>query len=833
MCSSVARIENQDNKVCTHCGQLISVQINHKDQNTQGAEKLFCCSGCKVAHQILEGCKLIDFYALRNEQVGKYLPANFSQPAPDFQAFDSQAVAQIHCSPCADGLSEVTFLLEGVHCAACIWLLEKLWKILPAVHESRLNYVTKRLFLRFNPAEVKLSQIVECLWNLGYVAHLHDGKIDGNLASMRKRTELLRLAVAAVCAANTMLISVSLYQGYFTGMEPQYRHFFHWLSMLLSYPAVFYAALPFYQSAIAGLMVRAVHMDLPIAVGILSSFLYSSYATFQFQSEVYFDSVTMLVFLLLLGRFFQNRALEHAERRAEQARRILPERVRLIEDGQARMINQDQIRKHMHLQVMPGETLPCDGILLSEFASLDTSILTGESKPVTIRAGQEVFAGSMNLESPLEIEVLLSGSETRIADLESLLQQSLDNKSGALYLSDKLASVFLGTVLILSLFSFFFWLDLGVQESLSRMIALLVVTCPCALALAVPLALSSAISNALAKGLLIKNLESLAKIANCKMIFFDKTGTLTQGALKVVEFQILSPHFSTEEIFTAVRFAEHSMSGHPLAKALLEYCQTTESATSCAFRDRELVTSRGIKFLDSESKLWKLGSERWLHAEIQNCSAALKFLGKHHLRGNLQTFLAAGEELVACFALEDFPREDAHRLITWFRQQEAKLALLSGDARAIASHLGQQLGLSTENIFGELSPEQKVANIKQVPDMSVMVGDGANDTAALAAADVGIAFNSPVNLSLKHADVVVTQDSLALIRDLFQGARDTLSLIRSNVILSLIYNVLGISGAFLGVINPLIAALLMPLSSLMVIGRTLYFAPFRKEVSWE
>jgi P-type Cu2+ transporter len=795
---------------CLHCGLEVPPGLVRPDEEAQ-----FCCSGCRQVHHILTECGADHYYRLLDRQDARGVPAAVS--GRRFDELDDADLQAEQVETLTDGSRTTQLFLEGVHCAACVWLVEDLPRVVGGVVSVRLNLANSVVAIQWDPELVALSSIARALDSIGYTPHIRSQSniADGRRAEGRKL--LIKTGVAAVCAMNIMFIHGALYAGEHHGIAPRYEVFFRWVSFLLALPVVLYAATPFFRAAAAGLKHRVLHMDLPIAIALSTAFVFSAAATILGRGgSIYFDSLAALVALLLGARTIQHRAqvaaLERAERIkgaafVEFARRIAP-------SGVAVEVPIAALAPGQRVEVRSGELIPADGLVLDGRSSLDNAVLTGESDMVAVDRGDLVYAGATNLGARLVIEVRATGAESRVGALMALVDQAMSKKAQVVHLADRLSRYFvmavLGLAVVAGLLAWMRSPDLGL--AMEQVVALLVVTCPCALGLATPLALTVGLSRAANTGVFIKNPDAVELMKEINTVVLDKTGTLTLGAATVVEWE-------GSELGRELAYALELESVHPVAQA---FCRSAYTPVR-PVRQLEGVEEKaglGIRGRMDETAV-AVGNRSWMQRlGVTGLGSFDAVEGSLTSRGLSPVYVALDREVVGMGGIGDTIREDAARTVRALQQRGLELRILSGDHPEVVARVAQELGIDRDMAQGGLTPEEKcdvLAELKARPGLVLMVGDGVNDAAALALADVGVAVHGGAGASIAAADVVLTQPGLAPLLETIRGGHRLMGIVKRNLAFSLVYNAIGASLALLGLVGPLLAAVLMPVSSLTVI----------------
>lgn len=795
---------------CTHCGLPVPAAMLRAGEPEQ-----FCCPGCRTVYEIIHASGFEAYYRLRDEAPLQ----SVGEPGRTFEELDDPTYLERSTTRLPEGLRATELYLEGVHCSACMWLVEKSLSRIDGVGEARLQLGRSRLSLVWRPDEIPLSRIAQQLSRLGYTPHPARGSL-GEVQKAETRRLVIRIGVAGAVAGNVMLMAFALYGGWISGMEDAHRRLFRFMSLLVSLPAVLYAAWPFYKSALTGLRARVLHMDLPISIGILAGFTSGVANTLLDRGEIYFDSVTTLIFLLLVGRLLQL----HQQRRAMESSELLyaltpASARRLGPDGEARRVPLEAITVGDRLEVRAGEVIPTDGIVASGASSVDMSLLSGESMPIPVSRDDEVWGGTTNLQDELVIVATRGVRESRVGKIADMVVEASASRAPVVQLADRVAGGFVGVVLLLALATFSVWSYGDPPSAVDHAVALLIVSCPCALGLATPLAITAAIGKAAGRGILVRSgaaLEALGGLPS-GTLFFDKTGTLTHGRMDVVRFA--GPDWVRSYIAAAERESTHPV-GRALRKAMEAGSRRLEPTSV------EVVVGGGL-IAEVEGKKVVIGSPQFVASRALYDPDLEESTQSWSDEALTPVWVAIDGRVRAVCGLADRIRSEAKESLRALEQLGFEVAVLSGDHPDVVRAVGRQLGLSEARCRGALTPEDKLRWVKEARERGpvIMIGDGVNDAAALAAATVGVAVHGGAETCFQAADVLIQKPGVEPLVDLVLGARRTYRSIRGNIIFSLGYNVAGASLAAFGALNPLLAAVLMPLSSLVVVTNSFRF-PF-------
>jgi Cu2+-exporting ATPase len=787
--------------VCAHCG------LPAPDAGvTNPGEALFCCAGCRMAYAIIHRAGLGTYYLQRAQVEAE--PSRARGSGRSYADYDHPSFRERHVRVGADA-ARMQLFLEGIHCSACVWLVERLPRVVEGVRAARLDLGRSALEVVFEPERVTPSAIARALDGLGYPPHPSAiAQREGE--RVRERALFMRLGIGGALAGNVMLMGLALYSGATSQLE--YAALFRWGSFLLSIPAVFYCGAVFLRGAASAIRTRTPHMDLPVSIGILAGFTRSAWNTLMGVGEVYFDSIAVLIFLLLVGRWLQQRHHRGAAQALDLVAALAPATAHLVDGERVEDVPADSLAANSVVRVLPGERIAADGVVVFGRSSVDTSWLTGESLPEEVKPGARVYAGTQNLSAELEVRVESAGQATRLGRLMLSVEQAQAARAPIVRLADRVAGYFVFAALGLSAATYALWSFLDPSRALDHAVALLVVTCPCALGMATPLAVNAALRRAARAGIFFKGGEFLESLARPGTLAFDKTGTLTEGRLALTAF------FGDERAKAFVRAAE-KLSPHPVARALVaafhgapelpvEFAREEPGAGIVARVAGHDVRVGSLELVRAAGAALPIELERQLERQ-----ASL---------GRPTVLVALDGEVCALAAFSDPLRADAESSLERLRGHGYETAILSGDRQAVVDNIARSLGRLAA-AHGGLSPESKLRWVESARRRGpvVMVGDGVNDAAAMAAADVAIAVHGGAEASLVAADAFTTVPGVKTVLEAVEGARRTLTVIRRGIAFSLAYNVIGVALCMAGWISPLLAAVLMPLSSITVVATAL------------
>lgn len=818
---------------CAHCGLPVG---------PHPAGDAFCCTGCAVAYEALQAAGLGDtYYRLRGLGEGAARPATAAPDAFQWAELDTPAFLEAHTRPAADGLRQAELFVDGVHCAACVWLVEQMPLALDGVAAARLDLARARLTLTWHPEALPLSEVARWLSRFGYAVHpSRRSGLDARTSAERRL--LLRMGVAWALAGNVMLLAFAFYTGLDAAGGPL-AGAARWVSLALAMPAVAYGGWPFLQRAAASLHLALrtrrldrLHMDTPIALGILAGFAYSAWATFTGRPDVWFDSITVLIAALLTARWLQLRSRRLAGDASDRLLALLPTMARRLDaDGTRTPVRADELRPGDRVEVPAGEVFPVDGTVAWGTTTVNNAVLTGESRPEEAAPGTRVEAGALNVSAPVHVAVEAVGTATRVGRLLAWIRDAEARRAPVLLWADRLGGYFVLAVLALAALTGGLWAYLGPAEALPHVVALLVVTCPCALSMATPLSMAVAAGQAARRGLFIKSEGATQRLTEVDAVVVDKTGTLTEGRLTLVDYAGAPGAAVNAEAALDLAAALEAESNHPLALALVGArgrCRRDGTLDLPRPDAYTLTPGAGLRGWVAEHDV-VVGRPDWVAAQAAPLPPALAA----HLAAHLDAWTADGYTpvavavdgaLAAVLAFGDRLRDDSAALVEALQAAGKRVYLRSGDHPEAVAAVARRLGLADAQ--GRVAPEDKAAFVEALRAQGhvvAMIGDGVNDAAALQAADVGIAVEGGATASLVAADVFLTRPGLAPLLELMAGTRRVMRTIRRTLGLSLAYNALGAAAAMAGLVSPLVAALAMPLSSLAVVTLAITQRAFR------
>ncbi|WP_297528617.1 heavy metal translocating P-type ATPase [Thiohalobacter sp.] len=794
-----------DTGPCFHCGLPVPPGSDYRVE-IDGASRPMCCPGCQAVAESIVAAGLTDFYRHRTA------PARSARDlVPDalreMELYDRPALQQTFVRSDDANMREASLILEGITCAACVWLNERHVSRLPGVESFQVNYATHRARVRWDDSRIHLSDILRAIASIGYIAHPFDPGRQEQVFKRERSLALRRIAVAGLGMMQVMMIAVGLYAGDAQGMDAELRNFLRWVSLLITLPVVFYAAVPFFRGAWRDLKRGRPGMDVPVALAIGLAFAASAWHTLRGVGEIYFDSVTMFTFFLLTGRYLEMSARHRAGEAAEALVRLLPATARRLQGDAETVVAVAELVPGDRVRIRPGETVPADGRIVEGRSSVDESLLSGESVPVARGPGDRLVGGSVNAESPLVMEVEQVGEDTVLSAIVRLLDRAQAEKPAVARLADRVAGWFVVALLLLAAGVAWYWWQVDPDRAFAITLSVLVVTCPCALSLATPVALTAATGALTRLGVLTTRSHALETLARVSHMVFDKTGTLTEGRLRLAGVVRLGTQ--TRDRALAIAAALETASEHPLARAL--QAAAPDAALSAA--DLVAVPGEGIEG-EVQGRRYRIGTRDF----ALGLGGRERPLPTQDTEGiGSRVWLADERELLAVFLFQDRLRSGARATVQALRDMGIEVSLLSGDHPAAVRAVAEALGI--EDARGGLKPDQKLAHLKALQAQGAvvaMVGDGVNDAPTLAAAQVSIAMGSGTQLAAAAADMVLLSERLPHLAAAVRQARRTLAIIRQNLAWALGYNGLAVPLAVAGWVAPWMAAIGMSASSLAV-----------------
>jgi Cu+-exporting ATPase len=781
---------------CTHCHLEFdeSIMIKEKDN----ADLNFCCNGCQGVYHLLKDDGLESFYV----KLGKNKLSKPLAVGDDSSNFDMESFSTRYIKKTDEGFSKVDLIIEGIHCAACIWLNEKVLDETAGIVEVNINFTNNKAKIIWDEDIIKLSAIIDKIRSIGYNAYPYNRTDSEKKATKNKKDFFLRMSIAIFASMNIMMIDVAKYTGYFTGIDDEMLRIIHMAEFIFATPVLFYSGWIFFRGAYYGLKNKIVNMDFLVSAGATLSYIYSLYVLFGGAGDSYFDSVAMIITFVLVGKYLEVLGKKSAVDTMDKIKSQIPlEATIIVEDGK-KVVSLDEIEIGDIIEVKTGEKASVDGVVISGNSCFDESSISGESLPIYKNKGDKILSGTINTQAVIRYKAVKNYANSTLNNIVELLEDSLNSKPKIENTTNEMSKYFSFVILSLALATFAGWYMYGngFETSLIVGISVIIIACPCALALATPIASLIGISWLSKEGLLFKEAKFIETFAKIDAVVFDKTGTLTTGVLTVKETPL---SLNKEEL--NILYSLSDSSTHPVSVAIKTYLEKfVDNLKTLELEDIEQLPALGVQAKYKENIIY--GGR--LENNIEYKSTIYHF--------------TMNDKLLATFELEDTLREDAKETIDYFKKENIKTILCSGDNEHAVSKIANEIGVDHYN--AKMTPITKADYIKSLKDSGkivVMVGDGINDSLALSRANISIAMGNGADIAISISDIVILNDKLSGINKSHYISKRTYRFIKQNLLISLIYNIVTIPIAMAGFIIPLVAALSMSLSSLLVVGNSL------------
>jgi P-type Cu+ transporter len=777
--------------------------FSEENSASQTTVRYFCCTGCQGVFHLLSDSGLDGFY----DKLGEKKLTAPSHIYEDSSSFDTDSFYQQFVTINSEGFHEISLIIEGIHCSACVWLNEKALHKLEGVIDVSINYTSNKAKVVWADHIIKLSKIIDMIRAIGYNAYPYDPSIQEEKANAMRKDYYLRMVVALFAVMNIMWIAVAQYAGYFTGMTQEMKTILNIAEWVLSTPVLFYSGWVFFKGAYFGIKNKIVNMDILVATGALLTYIYSIYITLRQEGEAYFDSVAMIITFVLLGKFLEVLSKKSAADTLDTIGKHIPNEVNIIEEGELKRLSVHSVKVGDIIEIKPGEKAAIDGEVISGEGYFDESSLSGESRPIYKKEGEKIISGTICIDTLFCYSAVKDFSNSTLSHLVSLLENAMSKKPHIEMMANRISGHFSTVILLLSLLTFFAWWfwPHSFDRSFMVGISVIVIACPCALALATPVATLIGLSLGGKRGILFKEAAQLETMAKTDMLILDKTGTITQGKPEVISSKLF------EELDRALLLALCESSLHPVSQGICSYLKKEDAD----LRPVKLISSKQIP---SRGTVGVYNGQKVLGGNAQ-------FMKDNGIKVDAASdfslfFFAVDENLIGYFELRDKPKEGINALLDMCKKHKIEVVMLTGDHEASAKTVADEVGM--QEYYAGLSAEQKADFVARQNDkVIVMVGDGVNDVLALAHANIGIAMGSGSDIAIDISDIVLLDDSLKSLKEAFLISKRTYSLVKQNLAISLVYNAITIPLAMAGYIIPLIAAVSMSLSSLLVVGNSI------------
>lgn len=794
---------------CTHCQLEFSEEVMIVD-----GEHYFCCKGCQGIYHLLSEEGLDTFY----DKIGDTQLAPPTEQYENSENFNTPAFYERFVATDSEGFCEVALVIEGIHCAACVWLNEKALHKMEGVVGVDINFTTNKAHITWADEVVKLSGIIDMIRAIGYNAFPYDASIQEARANAERKDYYLRMAVAGFALMNMMSISFAQYHGYFSGISDDIVTILNVGEWVLSTPVLFYSGWVFFKGAYFGLKNKIVNMDILVSTGALLTYVYSIYITVFGLGEAYFDSVTMIIAFVLFGKFLEILSKKSAVDTLDVMSKHLPSEVNIIDGDNVKSVSVHDVVVGDVVIVQNGDKIALDGVLIEGEGNFDESSLSGESVPIPKKRGDNIISGTLSIDASIRYRVSKDFEHSTLSNLIAMLENSMSKKPRIEQIANRLSEYFSSTILILSLLTFIVWWFWPHDFDTAFMvgISVVIIACPCALALATPVATLVGLGLGAKRGILFKEAAQLETMANVNSIVFDKTGTLTEGKPKVIDVHWMDENVNRDLIYALVKSSKH-----PISKGVAAYLGERESVL---LDEVNTITARGM-VARYHGQMILGGNSALMHDNDIRCAVSVSEevpLGYKDDYVNSAFYVAIDNELKAVFELKDQAKSDAKENIEYFKKQGLEVIMLTGDHENVAKEVAAEIGI--ESYESEMTPQTKEAYLVALQNRDkkvMMIGDGVNDILALARADIGIAMGSGSDIAIDVSDVVLMHDSLTSLSEAYKISKTTYGLIKQNLGISLVYNSITIPLAMAGYIIPLVAAVSMSISSLLVVGNSM------------
>ena len=781
---------------CSHCHLEFDEKVMIKEE--QNPELNFCCNGCQGVYHILKDDGLDSFY----DKMGNNTIAPPTAIGQDSSNFDMESFAQRYIKTTPDGFSKINLIMEGIHCAACIWLNEKVLDETPGILEVSINFTNNKAKIIWDDETIQLSQIIDKIRSIGYNAYPYDRTQSDKKATANKKDYFMRMSIAIFASMNIMMIGVAKYTGFFMGMDEEMLRIVHMAEFIFATPVLFYSGWVFFRGAYYGLKNKMINMDFLVSAGATLTYIYSLYVLFGGAGHSYFDSVAMIITFVLVGKYLEVIGKKSAVDTMDKIKSQIPLEATIIVDGGKKVVPLDKIQVDDIIEVKNGEKASVDGIVISGDSSFDESSISGESLPVSKKIGDKIYSGTINTSAVIRYKAVKDYANSTLNNIVELLEDSLNSKPKIEDTTNELSKYFSVIILSIAFGTFMGWYfyDGDFENALIIAISVIVIACPCALALATPIASLIGVSWLAREGILFKEAKFIETFSKMDTIVLDKTGTITTGNLSVISGK--TSELSSENLNLLFSLADSST--HPVSIAVKKHLeQNHKDLKHIELENIEQLPSSGIKAKYNDVEIF--GGR--VNDDTKHKSTIYQF--------------CINDTLISTFELEDTIRDDAKQTISYLQNEGIEVIMCSGDNKHIVSKVAQEVGI--KQYKSKMSPIDKanfINELRKDKKTVVMAGDGINDSLALSRADVSIAMGNGADIAIAVSDIVILNDKLNGIKKSIYISKRTFKFIKQNLAISLVYNAVTIPIAMAGYVIPLVAALSMSLSSLLVVGNS-------------
>lgn len=795
---------------CYHCGEQVPTEFK-ETVTIENIDRDMCCHGCTAVAQAIVENNLAGYYRHRTEK-GVKATELVPQELLNLQSYDLTEIEQ-EFTQSNGTLKEVILTVENVTCAACAWLIERKLASLVGIEKCSVNTSSARLSLKWQSEQLKLSEILLALAQVGYKAYPFKADVAEQNEVAASKDYLRRLVVAGLATMQVMMFAMASYFDVIGSLSDGLNEYFRFISLLIALPVVFYSSNPFYKNALSALFAKRLNMDVPVSLAILLAFAASTFATITQQGDVYFESVCMFSFFLLLGRYLEQITKRKAAQNSSNLLKLIPSTATLINQNDLdnsqkyQQVPAKTLKRDQYVLIKPGEVIPADGIIVKGTTQCNEAVLTGEQLPVNKSLGDWVFASTINHDQTIEVQVKQERSDQLISKIISLQEQATLDKPKLATLADKLSQYVVFSILFLAGFTYLGWWLAGSDHALWSALAVLVATCPCALSLATPSAYTAATSQLQQLGLLVKQGNSLDVLTQLTHICFDKTGTLTTGLFVIKHCDSIIDKHSVLAIVAAIE----SQSTHPIANAFKPYYDNEFTVNNV-----ENFQGGGLSATVNNQQYY-LGSYEFINDKA-SITSPINTINTN----DVIIYLATTDEVIATLSLNDDIRSESKQLINQLQSVGITTTLLTGDNSKNAHYVGEQLNI--DNVKQGQSPQDKLSYLKSLQnnnEIVAMFGDGVNDAPVLSQAHLSFAMNTGADIAKSSADIVLLHDDLSKVVSAITLAKKTKRIITQNFCWALGYNLTAVPFAIMGLLPPYLAAIGMSLSSIIVVSNSL------------
>ena len=784
---------------CTHCSLTYDESMMIVDNDC-----LFCCKGCQGVYHLLKDEGLDSFYDKKGSTTLE--TPNIINNNEEYKKFDSELFKKQYIKE-KDGLCEINLVIEGIHCSACVWLNEKVLHREDGILEASINFTNNKAHIVYDPDSLKLSRIFEIIESIGYKAYPYDKSKGETQANANRQDYYARLMVGVFATMNVMWLAIAQYAGYFSSIKSDMKDVLNIAEFILATPTLFYTGWVYFKGAYFGLKNRFINMDFLVITGAVLAYSYSIYVLIKGSGEVYFDSVTMIITFVFIGKYLEVLSKKKAVDTMDAMSSFLVSEVVVIVDGKRVSKAPSEVEVGDIIEIKAGEKVVLDGEIVSGSGSFDNSSLTGESEPIYKEEGSEVLSGTILLDAVIRLRVGRVFEDSMISKIVTLLEDAMNKKPHIEKLANEISGYFSVTILGSAFITFLAWffLGFGFEKSLIVGISVVVIACPCALGLATPIATLVGISIAANKKIIFKESAFLETMAKANTLLLDKTGTITKGKPRVVSHEIFKEF--DENILYSLLLAQT----HPISKGVREFLEI-DTPYHVEMSDIKNVEAKGITAL-YDGKVLLAGNRKLLQDN------GIKYEKSHE---NSILIFCIDDEVIATYELQDEPKEGVKESIKAIKRAGLEVIMLTGDHEKSASKIAARVGI--KEFHHSLTPANKAEFVKQRQesgDIVIMAGDGINDSIALGLSDIAVSMGSGAQLAVEVSDVVLLDNQMTTLRDSIILSKNTYRNIKQNLGISLTYNLITIPLAVMGYVVPVVAAFVMSLSSLFVVANSL------------